>query len=87
MTTGAAVLVYIYVDCEQNGDTSKHSPGRALQPLGRCGVYIDCEQNGDTLKQKRLCSLTDDFPLNGYSATFNTSSIFHVFCIASNRLA
>ena len=41
----------VFIDCEQNGDTSKPSPGRTLRPLVRPLLCIDCEQNGDASKQ------------------------------------
>ena len=49
MTTGLR-----YIDCEQNGDTLKHLPGRALRPqalpLWCVYMYIDCEQDCERSK-------------------------------------
>ena len=33
MTTGAPVEAMELIDCEQNGDTLEHLPGRDLRPL------------------------------------------------------
>ena len=63
MASGSAVAVYI--DCEQNGDTSKHWV--SIGPVSQHATATII--TGPTFMRKRLCSFTDDFPLNGYTVS------------------
>ena len=80
-TTGADVELYTYtVDCEQNGDTSKHwAPTGPTASLSIC--HGDDNQWAD-IYEEEIVQLHCDFPLNGYPASvyiasFKQSSILN----------
>ena len=50
------------VYCEQNGDTLKHWVSTG--PTASQSTFHDDDYHGPTIMRKRLCSSTDDFPLN-----------------------
>ena len=56
------IIILYTVDCEQNGDMSKHSFPQGLQPVSRHATAMIV--TGPTFMRERLHSCIDDFPLD-----------------------